>query len=167
MSGRSLIRDFAEQPVGNSSDNSVIPPLTPGELSRLVRKLRPMQFESTTEAAKAKPVRGLRRRLRPEVICEIVQRYNGGEYTTYLSREYGISKSGLLRLLRDEGVKLRKQPITPEDESRAVQLYESGLTITQAEERIGYSYGTIRRVLHEEGVEVRPSAVRSHPGLDE
>lgn len=109
----------------------------------------------------------MRRRLDADAIQELVQRYNVDEYTTDLSREYGISKSGLLRLLRDEGVKLRKQPITPEDESRTVLLYESGLTITQAEERIGYLYGTIRQVLHENGVEVRPSAVESHPGSDE
>ncbi|MCA9833496.1 MAG: hypothetical protein KC435_06100 [Thermomicrobiales bacterium] len=93
--------------------------------------------------------RSLRRKLSPEMICEIVQRYESGEYTTDLSREYGISKSGLLKLLREEGVRMRKQPITPEDEQNAVNLYQGGMTINQVVEQIGYSYGTIRRVLYE------------------
>lgn len=104
----------------------------------------------------AASTRSLRRKLPPEVIDELVQRYKSGEFTTDLSREYGISKSGFLKLLRDEGVKLRKQPITPEDERRAVELYESGMTIYGVIERVGYSYGVINRMVHKRGVNVRP-----------
>lgn len=105
------------------------------------------------------PVRSLRRRLSPQTIEEIVARYNAGEETPALSREYGISKSGLCQLLQAEGVSFRRQAITPEDAERAVQLYESGLTIKQVVGQVGYSFGTIRMVLHEHGVTMRASGI--------
>jgi len=103
------------------------------------------------------PVRSLRRRLSPQVIDGLVARYNAGEDTPALSREYGISKTGLLQLLRAEGVCFRRHAISPEDVERVVRLYESGMTITQVMGQVGYSYGTIRRVLHEHGVALRGS----------
>lgn len=112
------------------------------------------------------PVRRLRRRLPPSAIAELVARYNAGEDTPALSREYGISKTGLCDLLQAEGVAMRGQAITLEDTERAVQLYEKGLTITQVVEQVGYSYGTIRRVLHENGVAMRATSIkkRTAPG---
>lgn len=82
-------------------------------------------------------------------------RYNAGEDTPALSREYGISKTGLRQLLLAEDVSFRRRPITPEDAERAVRLYASGLTIMQVVEQVGYSFGTIRMVLHENGVAMR------------
>jgi hypothetical protein len=101
------------------------------------------------------PARSLRRRLAPQAIKELVARYNAGEETPALSREYDISKNGLRQLLLAEGVSLRRQAITLEDVERAVQLYQSGLTIRQVVEQVGYSYGTIRGALHENGVAMR------------
>lgn len=138
------------------SGNSLLSP-TPGQLERLAQKAPTSQPGPTP--VKTAPTRSLRRKLSPEVIRKIVRRYKSGEYTTDLSREYGISKSGLLKLLRSEGVSLRMQPITPKDEHRAVKIYEGGMTINQMAERVGYSYGTIRRVLHENGVAVRSRAI--------
>lgn len=76
-------------------------------------------------------MRSLRRRLNRQEIEELVTRYIAGETIRALSREYGVSRSGLRQLLRGEGVALREQGITPEDAERAVRLYESGLTIRQ------------------------------------
>lgn len=97
---------------------------------------------------------------------ELVQRYELGEYTAALSREYGTSKSGLLQLLRAEGVAFRRQAIRPEDADRAVPLYESSLTIQQVVEEVGYSYGSNPRVLHGYGVTVRERGIgkRVAPG---
>lgn len=94
----------------------------------------------------------------------MVARYNAGEDTPALSREYGVSKTGLRELLLAEGV-MRRQAITPGDAEKAVRLYESGLTIKQTVEQVGYSFGTIRRVLHENGVPTRAAAIgkRSAP----
>lgn len=105
-------------------------------------------------------MRNLRRRLAPQTIAELVARYNAGANTPALSREYGISKTGLLELLHTEGVSLRRRSVTPEVADRAVRLYESGLTIDEVMEQVGYSYSTIQRMLHEKGVAMRPKGIK-------
>lgn len=106
--------------------------------------------------------RNLRRRLGPETIQELVDRYNAGEHTTRLSKQFGISTTGLRQLLLDEGVEFRRQAITAEDADRAVELYESGLTIREVVTQIGYSLGTIRREFQRRGVPMRPSGRWNH-----
>lgn len=100
-------------------------------------------------------MRSLRRRFSPQAIKELVKQYTTGETIRALSREYGVSRSGLCLLLRSQGVALREQGIGPEDAENAARLYESGLTIRQVADQVGYSYGTIRTVLHESSVAVR------------
>lgn len=77
-----------------------------------------------------------------------------------LSREYGISKSALITLLRAEGVKLRRRPLSEAATERAVLLYEEGFTIQQVADQVNSSYGTIRKVLHREGVGVRENCIK-------
>jgi AraC-like DNA-binding protein len=89
------------------------------------------------------------------VVVELVARYAAGDETPAVSREVGISASGLRDLLRAERVSLRGHEITAEDAEAAMQLYQRGLTITQVVARIGYSNGTIRKVLLKLGVSIR------------
>lgn len=140
---------------------------SPGELANLALQSRVMQPGAASVEAQEVRVRSLRRRLAPQVIEELVARYIAGEDTPALSREYGISKTGLRELLQAEGVSMRRQAITPEDAERAVRLYERGLTITQVVERVGYSYGTVRRTLHEQGVAMRPTGIEKRAAPDE
>ena len=142
------------------SKNTWLLPPTPVQVARLVNIARALKPAEIAEAEQKYVVRGLRRRLGARKIKELVRRYEAGEYTTDLSREYGISKAGLLDLLRGEGVSIRKQPMTEGDIDRAVELYESGLTIKQVVEQIGYSNGPIRNALHVRGVRMRPGAVQ-------
>lgn len=104
--------------------------------------------------------RNLHRRLGIKIIQEIVSRYNAGEHTTNLSREFGISKSGLIQLLRGGGVKLRKQPMTPDDSQRAARFYQSEVSISEVVEQIGFTYSTVRKSLHRSGVAMRPKGVK-------
>lgn len=87
-------------------------------------------------------------------------RYHAGETSGDLSTEIGISKSGLLRLLRSEDVAMRKQPITTGDAKRAARFYENGLSIMEIVEQIGYSYSTIRKSLNASGVAMRSKGIR-------
>jgi AraC-like DNA-binding protein len=105
-------------------------------------------------------MRSLRRRLSPREIKDLVARYTAGEDTPALSREYGISKTGLLQLFQAEGVTLRRRAMTPTDVERAVHLYESGLTINDVVRQVGYSSSTVQRVLHKMGVCMRPSCIK-------
>lgn len=130
-------------------------PPTPGEVAKLAQLSRSIQPDATSKGMQAAPQRSLRRRLAPQAIEELVARYIAGEETPALSREFGISASGLRQLLRADGMSLRGHAITPEDVEKAVQLYERGLTITQVVAQVGYSHGTIRTALLKHGVAIR------------
>lgn len=128
----------------HSSKSALLPPNL-GELANLAQKSRVMQPGSVSIGGQKALMRNLRRRLSPQAIDELVARYNSGEQTPALSREYGISKSGLRQLLLAEGVSFRKQGITPKDAEKAVHLYESGLTIKELVIQIGYRTGLSAR----------------------
>lgn len=113
--------------------------------------LRPLPLETVVEQREHCAVASIRKRS---------MSYTAGEGSGDLSTELGISKSGLLRLLRTEGVNLRKQPMTPLDANRAAWLHQSGLTITKLVEKIGYSYSTVRKSLNAGGVAMRPMGIK-------
>jgi hypothetical protein len=71
------------------------------------------------------------------VLKELEARYEAGNDTPILSREHGISKTGLIQLLQAEGVSMWRQTITPEDAEKAMQLYERGLTMKKAVRQVG------------------------------
>jgi hypothetical protein len=151
---------------GHSNKSALIPPPLI-DLERLAYQSRRLQSDDAPAKAGGGAMRSLRRRLSPQTIGELVVRYNGGEDSPALSREYGISKNGLRQLLLAEGVTLRRQPMTPRDAKRAVLLYESGMTVEQVVGQIGYSYSTIRKMLHVKGVAMRATCIRKRPALDE
>lgn len=106
------------------------------------------------------PLRNLRRRLSRKEIAEIVFRYQAGDSTPTLCRDFGLSKGGILQLLRNEGVSMRKQAMTSADAKQAACLYGGGMSITEIVEQIGYSYSTVRKSLHESGVAMRPKGMK-------
>lgn len=128
---------------------------SPDEVARLAQLSRNMQSEATCQEKQSAPHRRIRRRLSPEVIETLVARYMAGEETPALSREYGISASGLRDLLRAKGVSLRGHAITPKDVERAMRLHERGWTITKIASETGYSRDTIRTALRRHGVALR------------
>lgn len=117
------------------------------------------------EAAAGMPSRSLRRRLPAGVIQEVVSRYDAGEETPLLCKEYGVSKGGLLKLLREEGVRLRRQPLADGVVAEAARLYESGLSLTRVAERLGVSRESLRRGLLDAGVVMRSRGGRSPMSL--
>lgn len=158
----SLILELRKHTVDMTSNKYYLLPPTAFQLARLAKHCSPVNQEVGQVADNQFIARNLRRRLGPKIIGELVERYNAGDPTPALAREYGISTTGLRRLLLEEGVEFRWQSITPEDSNRAVKLYESGLTIREAVKEIGYSLGTIRRELHLRGVSMRPSGRWNH-----
>jgi AraC-like DNA-binding protein len=143
---------------GHSNKSPLLPPKA-DEVARLAQLSRRIHPEATSTGWQAALHRNIRRRLAPQAIEELVARYAAGEETPALSREFGISESGLRDLLRAEGVSLRGHAITIQDAETALQLYQRGLTITQVVAQIGYSHGTIRKVLLKHGVVIRTGGV--------
>lgn len=151
--------------MGRHSNKSTLAPPNHRELERLAQQSRTVKQQPLLIEPTRIPTKSLRRRLSPHEIEHLVARYIAGTSLRSLSTEYGVSRSGLRHLLRNEGVTLREYGITPEEAENAERLYESGLTIRQVAERVGSSFGTIRTTLHERGVVMRPKGVKK-PSLN-
>ena len=97
------------------------------------------------------PVKGSRRaldlRLGPDQLDAIVARYEAGETTTALAREYAISHSSILRLFSQRGIQTRVRGLTPEKEREVLRLRAQGLIIRDIAKQVGCSYDVTRRFL--------------------
>ena len=100
--------------------------------------------------------RSLRRRLEPALVKQIATEYEAGATTPSLCDTYGLSKTGMLRLLRDEGVALRRRPLTSDQVALAKKMYESGRPIAAIATRLDTSYNNVRQRLIKDGVQLRP-----------
>lgn len=102
-------------------------------------------------AASATPVepvsRSLHRRLEPALVKQIVTEYEAGATTPSLCDSYGLSKTGVLRLLRDEGVKLRRSPLIDYQVKVAKTPYEHRHPIAAIAARLDTSYNNVRQRL--------------------
>lgn len=105
------------------------------------------------------PVKASRRaldlRLGPDQLNAIVARYEAGETTTALAREYVISHSSILRLFSRRGVQTRVRGLTPEKEREVLRLRAQGLIIRDVAKRVGISYDVTRRYLKNKESKIR------------
>lgn len=127
----------------------------------LAEKARALPPGTTIKEVPVRREWSLRRRFGPEVIADLVARYNAGASISALGREVGTGYQPLRQLLLEEGITLRhirRDPLTPKEVKRAVQRYESGRTIRQVATELGSSYTTIRMLLHDQGVKMREDA---------
>jgi hypothetical protein len=102
----------------------------------------------------------LRQRLQPDVIAEIIARYEAGDPSTALAAAFCISKGSVIRLLRDYGVKIRNQGLTEEQVAKAARLYISGQSLAQIGAHLSVDHGTVWRQLRKRGVKMRDTSGR-------
>lgn len=97
-----------------------------------------------------------RRFLTAEDTAEIVQTYVAGQSTQRIGSHYGMSKTRVAAILREQGVALRRQGLTDEQVSEAAQLYEAGKSLATLGAHFGVSHATIANVLKKRGTRMRP-----------
>jgi DNA invertase Pin-like site-specific DNA recombinase len=123
------------------------------------------ELEAMLERIKAEPRRETKHRpgfqelslrLGDEVMDEIVRRYEAGEGSPTIAREYGVAPSALIRALRARGVRIREQVLSDEVVARAAQLYESGLPVQRVADELHVAKSTLLRALKKAGVQMRP-----------
>jgi hypothetical protein len=114
-------------------NNRLQPPLTPGRVHKITRRL--------TDATRA----------------EIVASYEAGTPSTQLIEQYRLGKGTVLRLLREEGVTVRRQPLTDAEVREALALYESGWSMARIGDKLARQHTVIRDVLDRTGVQRRDS----------
>jgi hypothetical protein len=77
--------------------------------------------------------------------------YETGASTTELCKCYGLSKGGVLKLLRDAGVEMRWQPMTETEIAMGLKQREQGCSYDEIGRRLGKAQTTVWRVLREQG----------------
>lgn len=95
-------------------------------------------------------------RLSDEARDEVARRYEAGDTTTQLAKNYGVAKSTIIGILRGRSVMMRRQPLTAEQVSEAARLYESGLSLSQVAEQLKVNQETMRVAILKNGVILRP-----------
>jgi hypothetical protein len=86
----------------------------------------------------------------------IVGRYEAGEPSTVLAVDYGVAKSTVLSILRQNGAVVRRQSLTPEQIAQAQELYDAGHSLSQVAAKLSLKQDTIRLALKAAGVQLRP-----------
>jgi len=97
-----------------------------------------------------------KRFLNPEDIADIVDRYQAGETTQQIGTRYGISKTRVATVLREQGITIRRQGLTDGQAREATELYAAGKSLAWIGTRFGVSHTTIATELRKQGVQLRP-----------
>lgn len=90
--------------------------------------------------------------LNPEEIEQIVQRYQNGESTYKLAKEFDCHRSTIANNLRKQGIEVSIEKINLEE---AIKLYELGWTTKQLAERYHMSDNAVSRRLKKAGIRMR------------
>lgn len=97
-----------------------------------------------------------KRFLTTQDVSDIVARYEAGETTQHIGTRYGISKTRVATVLRDQGITIRRQGLTDEQTSEAAALYAAGRSLAWLGARYGVSHTTIAGAFRRQGVQLRP-----------
>ncbi|MFB6718683.1 helix-turn-helix domain-containing protein [Kribbella sp. NPDC056345] len=102
----------------------------------------------------------LAHRFTPEQLGELVAAYEAGATPAELGRQYGISHTGIPRLLERLGVTLRKRGLSDDELVEATRLYESGLSLVRIGSKLSKDPSTVRNYLRRAGVKMRDTSGR-------
>jgi hypothetical protein len=98
-----------------------------------------------------------KRFLTAEDVTDIVHRYETGETTQQVGTGYGISKTRVATVLRDQGITIRRQGLTIEQASEAEKLYaDGGKSLAWLGARYDVSHTTVAAALRRQGMQLRP-----------
>ncbi len=86
----------------------------------------------------------------------IARQYEAGETTQRVGTRYGISKTRVATVLREQGVTIRRQGLTTEQVTEAATFYRAGKSLAWIGAQFGVSHTTIAAVLRQQGVQLRP-----------
>ena len=105
--------------------------------------------------------------LAAESRAEIVRRYEAGESTPQLAREFNVHASTVSAYLKEAGVERRKPGPSAEMVAEAKRLYESGLSLEKVADQLAVHGSAVFSWLRNAGVTLRPRAGHSAELKDE
>ncbi|MCS3427121.1 hypothetical protein [Leucobacter aridicollis] len=129
---------------------------------RMIAQNRPAK-DALTELDKQYREHFVEKRLGAKKIKLAIQRYESGESARSIAADYGVAASALLRVFRENCVRVRGPKVTTaETKAEIVRGYEAGATVAELEDTHHVSHGTVLRTLHKAGVTMRAKAPRRH-----
>jgi DNA invertase Pin-like site-specific DNA recombinase len=89
-------------------------------------------------------------------VDDIVQRYDSGNTAQQIGAHFGISKSRVTTVLREQGITVRRQGLTIEQAAEAEMLYADGTSLAWLGARYGVSHTTVAAALRRQGIQLGP-----------
>ncbi|WP_079628873.1 helix-turn-helix domain-containing protein [Mycobacteroides abscessus] len=129
------------------------------QLGRVIERVEAAPQRRRSAGSPATVVHRVDRRLSAETIAELVAAFENGASVPDLARQYEVSKRALRKLLRDQGMQMRKQPLSDNEVELAMNLYADGLSLREIGGQLGRGKTTVSNALSRRGVTLR-SAVR-------
>lgn len=107
--------------------------------------------------------RQVQRRLKPDQIDELVERYKAGETAEVLAAKFGINRDTVFQHLKRRGAPRRQRRLNRQaDIDKAVSLYEAGLTLAAIGREFRVDPKAVRRTLLKNGLILRKRAAPTH-----
>ena len=100
-------------------------------------------------------IRQRQRRLTPDELKQVTERYIAGANVYELAAEFGCHRATIAERLKLAGVMVRHQPTTTEQVDEIVRLYVSRLSMAKAAEQGGVSTRTVSNYLRDREVQSR------------
>jgi len=123
------------------------------QLHVLMTKLPGLDVPARPRAGRSAPRRLVR--LIEEQVRELVKEYQAGATTYELAAKFGIGREKVSTILKQQGVTMRRQGLSPEQVDTAVRLYEQGWSLAKIGEKYHVNDTTVLTRLRERGVKTR------------
>jgi hypothetical protein len=127
-------------------------------LESLLRKLPSLDTPVSPSSSRSKPSRA--RQLDDEQTRQLIEGYQAGATVYELGEQFKISRQTVGKILKREGVKMRRRRLTTGQVDEAVQLYKTGWSLARIGERMGVDPTTVLNRLREREVKTRDAQGR-------
>jgi Mor family transcriptional regulator len=97
-----------------------------------------------------------KRFLTADDVAEIVQKYESGNTMQRIGAGYGISKTRVATVLRQQGIIIRRQGLSEVQAKEATRLYIDGRSLAWLGARYRVSHTTVASALRRQGIPLRP-----------
>jgi len=127
-------------------------------LESLIRKLPSLDAPVEPSPKRPKPSRA--RQLDDKQVQRLIEGYQAGATVYELGGRFGIARQTVGKILKREGVMMRRRGLTAEQVDEAVRLYESGWSLVRVGERMNIDPTTVLNRLRERRVRMRDTCGR-------
>jgi DNA-directed RNA polymerase specialized sigma24 family protein len=79
-----------------------------------------------------------------------------GDTTQQIGACYGISKTRVATILREQGITIRRQGLNDDQVREVAQLYATGKSLAWLGARFGVSHTTVATALRRQRIQLRP-----------